>query len=63
VIDELRERSRHLLREVHVLARVYHWSERQILRLTITRRRAYLALIEADQDAALFAGAMGSGDA
>lgn len=57
VLSELRERSRQLLREVHVLAREYHWSERQILSLSVERRRAYLALIEAERDAALFAGA------
>ncbi len=58
VLAELRERSMHLLREVHVLAREYHWSERQILALPVTRRRAYLALIDTDRDAALYAEAV-----
>lgn len=57
VLAELRERSRHLLREVHALARTYHWSERDILAMTTIRRQEYLALIEADQTAALFAEA------
>lgn len=58
VLAELRERSRHLLREVHVIAREYHWSERHILALPVTRRRAYLALIAADRDAALYVEAV-----
>lgn len=57
VLAELRDRSAHLLHEVHVLAREYHWSERQILRLPVPKRRAYLAMIEAERDAALIAGA------
>jgi hypothetical protein len=42
------EMGRHvdtLLRQVHVLASHYHWSERHILRLTARRRRTYLELI------------------
>jgi hypothetical protein len=58
VLAELRERSKQLLREIHVLAREYHWSERHILALPVTRRRAYLALIDADRDAALYAEAV-----
>jgi hypothetical protein len=59
VLAELRERSRHLLREIHMLARDYHWSERHILALSVPRRRAYLALLDADRDAALYAEAIG----
>jgi hypothetical protein len=58
VLGELRERGRSLLREVHALASTYHWSERDILALEIPRRHSYLALIEAEQDAALIAGAL-----
>lgn len=61
ILAELRERGRQLLREVHLLARTYHWSERQILSLSVARRRAYLTLIEADHDAALVLA--GAGDA
>jgi len=42
---ELRSNSRHLLREIHVLAFHYHWGEGEILGLTRTRRREYLALL------------------
>lgn len=34
-----------LLIEVDVLARVYHWSEREILQLPASRRRRYLELV------------------
>jgi hypothetical protein len=34
-----------LLREVHALARAYHWSEREILAMSTPRRRRYLELI------------------
>lgn len=34
-----------LLREVHVLAGAYGWSEAEVLSLTAVRRRAYLALV------------------
>jgi hypothetical protein len=44
-IAELRRHGRHLLAEVHTLALYYHWSEAAILRLTQTRRRAYLGLL------------------
>lgn len=39
--------ARRLLREVHVLASAYGWSERDILSLSPTRRQIYLALAEA----------------
>lgn len=35
-----------LLREIHLLASAYHWSEREILDLPRFRRARYLALIE-----------------
>jgi hypothetical protein len=38
--------ARQLLREVHVLASVYGWSEREILALSPTRRQIYLAMAE-----------------
>jgi hypothetical protein len=34
-----------LLREIHVLASTYHWSERDILALPRARRRAYIAMV------------------
>jgi hypothetical protein len=34
-----------LLREVHLLALYYHWSEAEILSLSRDRRRAYLGLL------------------
>lgn len=40
--DQLALSSRRLLDEVHVLANAYGWSEREILGLSPTRRRAYL---------------------
>jgi hypothetical protein len=39
-------RARRLLREVHALARAYHWSEAEILALPAARRRAYLEMAE-----------------
>jgi hypothetical protein len=55
--SELTRHAGALLREVHRLAREYHWAEQEILALPWPRRRAYLSLIEADHDAALIAGA------
>ena len=43
--EELRISAERLLREVHVLAFYYHWSESEILGLERDRRRAYLALL------------------
>lgn len=40
-----------LLAEVHRLARIYHWSESQILKLSLRRRLDYLMLIDADETA------------
>lgn len=46
VLEEIRMRGRRRLREVHLLASAYHWSEAEILDLSEGRRRHYLALIE-----------------
>jgi hypothetical protein len=46
VFEEIGSRSRHLFREVHVLAATYHWSEADILAMTTSRRRIYLDLID-----------------
>ena len=43
--DEMRIQGRQLLREVHSLAFYYHWSEEDILRMSRSRRRAYLGLL------------------
>jgi hypothetical protein len=43
---EVRAAARRILREVDVLARVYHWSEADILALSDTRRRAYLEMVQ-----------------
>jgi hypothetical protein len=42
-----------LLRDVFRLARACHWSERDILSLTVGRRLAYLLLLEEETDAEL----------
>ena len=57
-----RPRARGLLRDVHRLARAYHWAERDILALTLERRLAYLLLLEEESDAALLAD-LAAGDA
>lgn len=44
-LRELDERATRLVRDVHVLASHYHWSERAILRMPATRRAQYLELI------------------
>lgn len=44
---EVAARARRTLREVDALARVYHWSEADILAMPAARRRAYLELVEA----------------
>jgi hypothetical protein len=48
------QRSRRILHEVHRLACLYHWSEPVILSLPITRRLAYLRILQAEEDSALF---------
>jgi hypothetical protein len=45
--DELDDWAQDLLAEVHVLARHYAWSERDILALSPVRRRFYLDLLQA----------------
>jgi hypothetical protein len=42
-----------VLRDVYRLARACHWSERDILSLTLQRRLAYMLLLEEESDAAL----------
>jgi hypothetical protein len=46
LVEELTSTSRHLYREVHALAWHYHWSELDILGLSVDRRRRYLDLIQ-----------------
>jgi hypothetical protein len=41
---EIRARARRLLQEVDALARVYHWNEAEIFRLSETRRGLYLEM-------------------
>jgi len=43
--DEIEAWGRRLLREVHVLARAYGWSEGDILGMSTWRRRHYLELV------------------
>jgi hypothetical protein len=45
LLAELRARAERLLREVHVLASAYGWTEREILSLSPWRRRTYLELV------------------
>ncbi len=42
---ELETHAKRLLNEIYLLARVYHWSERDILALTPQRRRWYLEMV------------------
>ena len=51
----MRQGSRRLLQEVFVLASRLHWSEAELLSMPLPRRRAYLDLIEAEQDRATLA--------
>jgi hypothetical protein len=44
-LQELDARAERLVREIHVLARHYHWSEREILDLPPRRRARYLELV------------------
>jgi hypothetical protein len=52
----LTRHARALPREIHKLARNYHWEESTILRLTYARRTRYLGLLEQDEHASLFQG-------
>jgi hypothetical protein len=49
----LKGRAAGLLAEVHRLARAYHWSEGDILALSVDRRLAYLLMLEQEADALL----------
>jgi hypothetical protein len=49
LLDELAGSADGLFREVHALARHYHWSEGEILGLELPRRRRYLELLVADE--------------
>jgi hypothetical protein len=51
LLEELAEGSDALFREVHALARHYHWSEDEILGLELGRRRRYLDLLVVDEGA------------
>ncbi|AML51929.1 hypothetical protein [Falsihalocynthiibacter arcticus] len=46
-LDWIARHLRGLLREVHILAKTYHWSEPEILALSAARRRSYLTMIGA----------------
>jgi hypothetical protein len=52
---ELSARAAGVLRDVYRLARACHWSERDILSLTLERRLAYMLLLEEESDAVLLA--------
>jgi hypothetical protein len=45
LLRELAVEAEALYREVHALALYYHWSERDILELPVSRRRFYLELL------------------
>lgn len=45
LMEEIHRWARHMLREIHHLARSYGWRETDILAMTPTRRRAYLELL------------------
>ena len=53
-------RSEQLLKEVLLMARQFHWSEQDILRLRMQRRLAYLTLLEQEADSMLMAEFQGS---
>jgi hypothetical protein len=44
--QELAATSKHLFKEVHLLAYYYHWSENEILGMRATRRHRYLNLLD-----------------
>jgi hypothetical protein len=46
LLRELDDRADALFQEVHALALRYHWSERDILKLPLAKRRLYLALLD-----------------
>lgn len=43
--QELEARAKQLLREIHLLASTYHWSETEILQLSQPRRQLYLRMV------------------
>ena len=45
--ERVEARAQRLMGEVHLLARAYGWSEREILALPVARRAAYLAMVAA----------------
>ena len=45
LLDDLDDWARRLLRDIHSLARAYHWSERDIIALPMRRRMFYLEAI------------------
>lgn len=45
-----------LFRDVHRLAKTYHWSEPEILRLERPRRQRYLALLDEEENTQILAG-------
>jgi hypothetical protein len=50
-----------LIREIHTLARAYHWREPDILPLSHERRQEYLRLIAEEEDARLVRGVLSGG--
>ena len=46
LIGEIHRWAKHVLRDIHSLARAYGWREADILAMTPRRRRAYLELLE-----------------
>ncbi|HYP06540.1 MAG TPA: hypothetical protein VER03_09965 [Bryobacteraceae bacterium] len=60
IFAEVREHSKTLIDDVHMLARTYHWSESEILRLSLRRRLAYLTRIDQERDAALIQTSQGA---
>ncbi len=52
----MKQRSQRLLREIHRLARCYHWSRRELMNLSLVQRQGYLELIEEELDAQWSAG-------
>lgn len=48
----------HLFEDIHRIACAYHWSEREILGLTLARRRRYMSLLDAADTRELL-GALG----
>jgi hypothetical protein len=46
LMEEIHRWAKHMLREIHNLARAYGWREADILAMAPTRRRAYLELLE-----------------